>query len=85
MVFIDIICNKMKKMIKSFLDMGKYFIGELSYKKQAASYQTFQIIQVFIKIVILSLTICGFCINNLIDSARLRGRFINDNQAKDSL
>ncbi len=34
--------------------MGKYFIGELSYQKQAASYQTFQIFQAFLKIVILS-------------------------------
>jgi len=64
--------------------MGKYFIGELSYKKQAASYKTFQIFQVFVKIDIHSLKICGFCINNLIDSPRLRERFINDNQAKDS-
>lgn len=64
--------------------MGKYFIGEMSYKKQAASYQTFQIFQVFVKIVILSLKICGFCINNLVDSARLWGGFINDNQAKGS-
>ncbi len=64
--------------------MGKYFIGELSYKKQAASYQTFQIFQIFLKIVIHLLKIYGFCINNLSDTARLRGRFINGNQAKDS-
>lgn len=37
--------------------MGKYFMGEMSYKKQAASYQTFQIIQVFVKIVFCSLKI----------------------------